>query len=356
MRNLFRSLLVSCVCLLLVAAPAGAGATGGKARPKKVSESELKSRANKAAAGYARAQAAVARLGNDIDRMEKEVAKLQTKMDPLRDAVTRRAVAVYQASRGIDAIASLSTQPDLLQSGRGARLVSHASAADLDAIEGLAAASARIRDRQAAITAKRQDQEAAMTELDSERKIVELELAVMARARQDLQSRLVAAPRAARVSRGESGRRGVPPQPALQSPEAAAAIPVATNLICPIAGPLAFSDSWGDPRGGGRRHKGTDLMNPFGTPNVAVVSGQIARHHSGAGGLSIYLYGDDGHTYYYAHLSEVVGADRRVAHGEVVALTGNSGNARGGAPHTHFEIHPGGGEAVNPYPSVRAVC
>jgi murein DD-endopeptidase MepM/ murein hydrolase activator NlpD len=89
---------------------------------------------------------------------------------------------------------------------------------------------------------------------------------------------------------------------------------------------------------------------------VAVVSGQIARHHSGAGGLAIYLYGDDGATYYYAHLSEVVGPDRRVAQGEVVARTGNSGNARGGAPHTHFEIHPGGAEAVNPYPSVRAVC
>ncbi|MGH9034686.1 MAG: murein hydrolase activator EnvC family protein, partial [Acidimicrobiia bacterium] len=301
MRNLLRTFLVSCVCVLLVAAPAGA--LGSKARQKKVSESELKRRANQAAAGYSRAQAAVARLGNDIDRLEKEVAKLQVKMAPLRAAVTRRAVSVYQAHRGIDAIAGLSAQPDLVQSVRGARMVAQASAADLDVIERLNAASDKIRARQQAIAAKRQDQEAAMTELESERKVVELELAVMARARQDLQSRLVAAPRSARVSRGEAGRREVPPQPVLQSPEAAAAIPVATNVICPIAGPVAFSDSWGDPRGGGRRHKGTDMMNPFGTPNVAVVSGQIARHRSGAGGLAIYLYGDDGTTYYYAHLS-----------------------------------------------------
>ncbi len=343
--------MLLCLCLLLVAVPAVAAEA--KTGQKKVSESELKRRANKAAAGYARAQATVARLGNDIDRLEREVAKLQKQMSPLRAAITRRAVAVYQAGRGIDAIAGLSAQPDLAQSVRGVRIVSQASAADLDVIERLNAASDKIRDRQQAIAAKRQDQEAAMTDLDSERKVVELELAVMARARQDLQSRLVGAPRA---SRGEANRRGVPPQPALQSSEAAAAIPVATNLICPIAGPLAFTDSWGDPRGGGRRHKGTDLMNPFGTPNVAVVSGQIARHHSGAGGLAIYLYGDDGHTYYYAHLSEVVGPDRRVAQGEVVAKTGNSGNARGGAPHTHFEIHPGGGEAVNPYPTVRSVC
>jgi murein DD-endopeptidase MepM/ murein hydrolase activator NlpD len=348
MRNRLRSLLVFCVCLLLVAGPASAKA------PKRLSESELKRRANAAAAGYARAEASVARLGNDIDRLEKEVAKLQLKMAPLREAVTRRAVAVYQAGRGVDAIAGLSVQPDLVQSARGVRMVSQASAVDLDAIAKLDVARDRIRERQATIAGKRQDQEAAMSTLDGERKVVELELAVMARARQDLQSRLVAAP-PARVSRGE-GRREVPPQPVLQTAEAAAAIPVATNLICPVAGPLAFTDSWGDPRGGGRRHKGTDLMNQLGTPNVAVVSGQFARHHSGAGGLAIYLYGDDGHTYYYAHLSEVVGPDRRVAQGEVIGKTGNSGNARGGAPHTHFEIHPGGGEAVNPYPSMKGVC
>ena len=352
MRKLLRSLLVLCVCLVLVAAPAGAAERGSK-KTGKVSESELKRRANQAAAGYARAQAKVARLGNDIGRLEQDVAKLQGQMAPLRTAITRRAVAVYQTGRGIDTIAGLSVQPDLVESARGVRLVSQTSVAELDVIERLNTASARIRERQKAIAEKRQAQEAAMTELDGERKVVELQLAVMARARQDLQSRVVAAPRA---SRSRSGPREVPPQPVLQTAEAAAAIPVATNLVCPIAGPVAFTDSWGDPRGGGRRHKGTDLMNTFGTPNLAVVSGQIARHRSGAGGLAIYLYGDDGHTYYYAHLAEVVGPDRRVAQGEVVAKTGNSGNARGGAPHTHFEIHPGGGAAVNPYPSMRAVC
>ena len=205
MRKLLRSLLVFTACLLLVAAPAGAASKPGT----KVSESELKRRANRAAAGYSRAQAAVARLGNDIDRLEKDIAKLQVKMAPLRAAVTRRAVAVYQATRGIDAVAGLSPQPDLVESVRGVRMVALASAADLAVIGELNQASAEIRERQQAIAGKRQAQEAAMTELDSERKVVELQLAIMVRARQDLQSRLVAAPRA---SRAQSGRRGVPPR------------------------------------------------------------------------------------------------------------------------------------------------
>jgi hypothetical protein len=44
-------------------------------------------------------------------------------------------------------------------------------------------------------------------------------------------------------------------------------------------------------------------MNAFGTPNVAVVSGTIERHNGGAGGIALDLKGDDGNTYYYAHLS-----------------------------------------------------
>ena len=66
-------------------------------------------------------------------------------------------------------------------------------------------------------------------------------------------------------------------------------IPVVTDFVCPIRGPLTFTDTWAAPRPGGRRHEGTDLMNPYGTPNVAVVSGGFETHHSGLGGLSIYF-------------------------------------------------------------------
>jgi septal ring factor EnvC (AmiA/AmiB activator) len=124
--------------------------------------------------------------------------------------------------------------------------------------------------------------------------------------------------------------------------------------VCPVAGPTAFGDTWGAARSGGRRHKGVDMMSPGGTPLVAVVSGLARMKHDGLGGRVVSLLGDDGTRYYYAHLSDWEGPTRPVQAGEVVGYVGRTGNTS--TNHLHFEIHPGGGAAVNPYPTVRQHC
>lgn len=125
--------------------------------------------------------------------------------------------------------------------------------------------------------------------------------------------------------------------------------------MCPIAGPISHVDDYGFPRSGGRSHKGNDIFNAYGTPNVAIVSGTIQQQNGGLGGQAVKLFGDDGYAYYYAHLSAYAGTNRRVTQGEVIGFTGDTGNAKGGVPHTHFEIKVNGIN-VNPYPIVRIIC
>jgi murein DD-endopeptidase MepM/ murein hydrolase activator NlpD len=132
---------------------------------------------------------------------------------------------------------------------------------------------------------------------------------------------------------------------------------IPAGYVCPVRGPRSFVDSWGDPRPGGRHHEGTDVMAPYGAPVVAVISGVIQTNYSRNGGISLYLRGVDGVEYFYAHNSRNVAVSgQHVSTGEVIGYVGNTGDARGGPSHLHFERHPGGGEPVDPYPFVRRVC
>ena len=123
-------------------------------------------------------------------------------------------------------------------------------------------------------------------------------------------------------------------------------------IICPMPG-SAFGDTWGAPRSGGRKHEGVDMIAPRGAPIYAVTSGFAAFKFNTLGGNAVSLVGNNGTRYYYGHLDSYVALSREVKQGEIIGYNGDTGNARFSTPHLHFEIHPGGGLAVNPYPSVR---
>ncbi len=92
----------------------------------------------------------------------------------------------------------------------------------------------------------------------------------------------------------------------------------------------------------------------LGTPLVAAESGFANFSTNRLGGNAIWLQGSSGTKYYYAHLSSWEGSSRAVTRGETIGYVGATGNTT--ANHLHFEVHPGGGRAVNPYPYVRNVC
>ncbi|HHC08242.1 MAG TPA: hypothetical protein ENK55_05960 [Actinobacteria bacterium] len=142
---------------------------------------------------------------------------------------------------------------------------------------------------------------------------------------------------------------------------AAAGLPpeATPGFVCPVDGRTSFINSWGFPRSGGRRHKGTDMFAKRGTPVQAVVDGVVRFRTVRLGGTVAYVYGDDGNKYYYAHLDGYVPGivdGQRVSKGTDIGYVGNSGNARYTSPHLHFEIRVGGTRSVNPYPTVRYYC
>lgn len=132
------------------------------------------------------------------------------------------------------------------------------------------------------------------------------------------------------------------------------------TYACIFSGAHDYRDTWGAPRSGGRRHQGTDVFAAHGAPVYAFTDGTVQRYSSSAlGGIGLYVWGDDGVQYYYAHLASYapgVWPGERVEAGQLVAYNGASGNASMSAPHVHFEVHPGGGGAVNPYHWLTPVC
>ena len=126
--------------------------------------------------------------------------------------------------------------------------------------------------------------------------------------------------------------------------------------VCPVGGPHAISDNFGDPRpepgGGFHWHQGDDIMAASGTPILAPFDGVASVSHSFLGGLGVYVQGEYGFVY-NAHLSQL-GTLGPVEVGDVVGYVGSTGHSSG--PHDHFEWHPENGPAVDPYEFLMLVC
>jgi hypothetical protein len=146
--------------------------------------------------------------------------------------------------------------------------------------------------------------------------------------------------------------------------------PEKPGIVFPVVGPVSYGDDFGDPRPQGR-HEGNDIVAPKRALAVAAEAGKVKFWTtSAAAGCMLYLYGKSGTTYLYIHLNNDVTLknDNRgkcvagmsyakglkdgqaVAAGQPVGYVGDSGDADGAHAHLHFEVHPGGKGAVDPFP------
>lgn len=122
---------------------------------------------------------------------------------------------------------------------------------------------------------------------------------------------------------------------------------VANRWVMPVSA-YVLTSGYG-PRWG-RLHAGTDFAAPTGTPLVAVARGTVtsAAYDSGYGNKTVITL-EDGTEVWYCHQDSIgVSAGQSVEAGDVVGTVGSTGNSTG--PHLHLEIHPGGGDAVDPFP------
>jgi len=123
----------------------------------------------------------------------------------------------------------------------------------------------------------------------------------------------------------------------------------------PVGGLATWSDDFHDPRYNPtpHLHQGNDIWAAFGAPVRSPADGVVTFTGEVVGGLSAYVTTADGTWYYMTHLGGFatdLSSGDTVTQGRVVGFNGDTGNASGGPPHVHFEIHPGGGAAVNPKP------
>ena len=160
----------------------------------------------------------------------------------------------------------------------------------------------------------------------------------------------------------DTGATTIPGGPVRTAPAGVAADLTRDGYVFPIFGPASFGDSFGAPRPdiSSGWHHGEDIFAPLGAPILAVANGTL--HSIGfipIGGYRLWLRDTDGNEFYYAHLSAyspLAVEGQQVEAGDVIGFVGATGDADGGAPHLHFEIHPaamiglGYDGVVAPYP------
>jgi hypothetical protein len=143
-----------------------------------------------------------------------------------------------------------------------------------------------------------------------------------------------------------------------------------TRLLFPLVGPAQYHNDFGEARPIGHE-EGNDILTPRHTPVVAPENATVKFWTDSGAGCMLYLYGKSGTTYLYLHLNDDVSKNpntndnrgkckaggsyapslkdgQKVAAGQLIAFSGDSGNADG-IPHLEFQMRPHDGKPISPY-------
>lgn len=282
-------------------------------------------------ARLARAQDARAQAQQEIDLLEDDLARI-------RKSLNDRVAAAFM-SGGSLSIGALLTSDSIQDATDRLQYTQSVVQGDADLATEVAVTTEELRRQEARLRQAVRQEAEAVAELEAQRDEIDAKIAQLNDVVQELEAKLEAE-EARSLNLGASGSVSITGTGAIQT--------------CPVAGSTSFVDSFGWPRSGGRTHQGIDLIAASGTPVVAVAPGNARPASSVLGGLGVVLEHDSGGDWtFYAHLSSY-GTLGRVSAGTVIGAVGSTGTTS--VNHLHFEYHPSGGAAVNPYFALLAVC
>lgn len=323
-----------------------------------------------------RIQGRIYDLENRIDKLETALIEYGSNAQSLQERARLIVLEAY-TSGGRSLVTTAFGTKDIQDLITSQALFDAATTRDLSQLDQLSAVSRqmeRLNDdlgiKEAEVQSLREEQEAVVAHLEEDRaRADELHAEakknyadVYARYKAEQARRAAAAAKAAaaaaaaKAAAGKSSG-GSSSGGSSSNSKAAAGVPAATTGVnCPLPNGSSFIDTWGYARAGGRTHKGTDMIAGYGSTLVAMVSGTVRLNYHSLGGRQIYLYGTDGITYYYAHLSGYANGlanGQNVSQGDAIGFVGSTGNATTNVLHLGMIV---GGQYVNPYPTVRQVC
>jgi len=322
-----------------------------------------------AVASYEALNAELEELTFRVGRVRSQIDLYESQSRELRDLIRERAVDSYMNGEERDGLSAI-FNPDVVQQSIIARevlaLAVDQDSSSLDSLLAVTAEMERLQEQLATDTARveelRVEADAVVVRMD--------ELFAAADEEFDqAQAEFVAASEALaeqrrreeeeRQAREAAQRQRDLIRAAGGAPSEGVPMSVTPGVICPVAAPTSFINSWHFPRSGGRLHLGTDMFAAYRAPLVAVADGVVRLSTSSLGGTVIHLWADHQVDYFYAHLDGYAAGlidGQRVTRGQLLGYVGDTGDAAPGAYHLHFGMRPGNGAHVNPYFTVRAVC
>ncbi|MEX0991159.1 MAG: peptidoglycan DD-metalloendopeptidase family protein [Actinomycetota bacterium] len=352
-------LVLALVAGAMMATPAAA-ITEADLEAKRAQIAEAQDALDAATAAYSDAEARLAEIQDQLSETKATVDETRERLDGLEQQLGDHVRVAYVNGPGTT-LSAIFTGGDFNEFSDRVFFLDRLAEADQGLVTRTADTRQELEWRQDDLAALTAEQEQALEDLEQQKQDVAAKIEQLNAELEDLEQRYreqlaaeraaeraaekVAAQAAAEEETSGGGGGGGAPPPSGGSPFGA----------CPVAGGNSFTDSWGDPRSGGRTHEGTDLLAAKGTPVAAAQSGSVAHGGDPLGGITATVTASNGDRTYYAHMNGYSNASGSVSAGTIIGYVGDTGNAAG-TNHLHFGYYPGGGGAVNPYPYLLQVC